>query len=183
MSFNAFYNGIFTVYRVFGLLPSKIHFQSTKVDPPTKNPKELRRNCLLFGEIIWLICVLFFELDILIYSSMLYYRKFTNSRRFNAFTVFRLMMVFTIRLCIVVITVESYRHRSVHVKIFQNLHELDRIFVQKLKLQIDHRRLERSIVVDFLKWITLYTVILAIFLSVHLIADAVTMEDVIRVLL
>lgn len=90
----------------------------------------------------------------------------------NSFNGFRLLMIFVIRLCIIVMTIESYCCRHFHVKIQRNLHEIDCIFAQKLKLQINYRQLKRTVLVAFAKWMSVYVIVASIFIANNLMVNA-----------
>lgn len=182
MSFENSCSGVFTVYRIFGLVPSKFHFQSSTAELSRTFSNKKRQICRLFAEKLWFSCLLLFEFYNLIHSSILNYKKFFNIYSISSFNVFRLLMIITIRVCIILITIESYRHRKVQVKILDNLREIDRVFERKLKLHINYHRLKRSIFVALLKWIPIYFVAVSIFISANLFEET-KIEDVICVAL
>lgn len=138
------------VYRVFGLVPFKFRFQS--ISRAWQSPPLYTKRKLYFSlaEMFWFICLLCLELYILIHGAILWHKMYKNDQHF--FNLFRLLMAILIRICIIVITIETYRYRN--VQIIAKLHEFDRIFAQKSQSPINYHRLKRSISVDFFKWMT-----------------------------
>lgn len=67
------------------------------------------------------------------------------------------------------------------MRILNHLHEIDRIFAQKLHLQINYHRLRRLIVVTFLTWISIC--ILGVSISVSVLIPFATVEEKLRIVL
>lgn len=153
MSFEGSYNAVFMVYRIFGLVPFEFHFETTTSEVASN---KRRKMCLLFVENLWFISMLLFELCSLIHVSITRYQFLVECKCIHVFIGFRLILALIFRFCVVVITVESYCHRNVQVEIIAKLLEIDQIFAQKLRLQINYHRLKRSITVVFSKWISIY---------------------------
>lgn len=173
MSFVDSYKSVFTVYRIFGLVPFNFHLHLLSTNPQSPSSNENRK----FG--FWFICLFSIELFILVYSSILWHRSYTNDN--DSFNIFRWSMVVAIRICIIVITFESYRHQRTQLKILNQLHEIDRIFSEKLNLQINYHRLKRSIFVDFSKWISVCVIdVLILFAAVCF--EETTIEDYVRLM-
>lgn len=175
MSFDDSYRGIFMVYRVFGLVPFEFHFQSITSES-TSN--KMRKNCFPFMENLWFICLLLYELYILVHSSYLWYDSYASDGKINTFNGFRTAMAFIFRLCIVIITIESHCNRNVQVKILHNLCKIDRIFDQKLELKIDYRRLKRMGFVAFLKWFPIHALATSIFIVNSSTKNKITIQDI-----
>lgn len=133
--------------------------------------------CLLLAERLWFICLLLFEFFNLGYRSMIWYRKSGNAS--DSFNIYRWSLAISVRICIILITLESYRHRAVQAEIIKQLHKIDQIFAQKLSFQINYHRLKRSIFVAFFKWIAICTVVLLILIAAVLFEKA-KVKDFIR---
>lgn len=185
MSFEDSYSAVFMVYRVFGLVPYKFHFQSINAgSADASSTKNRHIRCLFCAERFWFICSFLFEIYNLIHNSILCYKNFTHMNKINTFNVYRLLVIIIIRPSIIVITIESYCHQNIQVKILSNLHAIDRIFAQQLKLQINHHRLKRSIFVAFLKWISISVLVISILIATSFIDyEYRTIEDEILLVL
>lgn len=166
MPFEDSFTAVFNIYSIFGLVPFQFHFRSISTKSHRKH-----RFCFLFVEKLWFTCLILFELFNSFHSLIFYYRDCLKCNCMNSFNGFRLIMIFVIRLCVIVITVESYCRRITHVKIQQNLHEIDRMFTHKLKMQINYHRLKRSVVAASLKWMFVFVVVVSIFIANNLIAN------------
>lgn len=167
MPFAHSYRAIFNIYSLFGLVPFQFHFRSISA-------KSHRNHsfCLLFVEKLWFICLILLELFNSVHSAIFYYCSSLKCESMSTFLAFRMIMIFVIRLCVVVITVESYFRRHCHVQIHRNLHEIDRIFTHKLNWQIDHHRLKRTVVAAVLKWMLVFVVVATIFITNNLNANS-----------
>lgn len=160
------------VYRIFGLIPFPFHYQSISTSAYKK-----WKPYFEFAEKLWLVCLILFEFYSLVFNSNLVYQHFSHSNGMNSYYIFRKFIVFTIHASVVVITLESYRHRNVQVEIIRQLQEIDLIFAQKLKLQIDYQRLKRSIFVAFLKWTSVYTIMILILSTIYILENVSTGKD------
>lgn len=105
MSFEGSYNGVFVVYRAFGLVPFKFHFRSITMEPV---PYVGQKICLLLIENLWFICMLSFELYNLISVLITRYQFLVKCECLNAFVGFRFLMTLIFRGCVIVITLDSY---------------------------------------------------------------------------
>lgn len=85
-------------------------------------------------------------------------------------------MLITIRLYTIIITLELYYHRNDQVQIISQLHEIDQIFAQKLHLKINYHRLRRTVIVAFLKWMSVCAVLLSILIAACVIEDVAKVE-------
>lgn len=157
------YSVLFMLYRIFGIIPFNFHFQS--FSPASHIPlyfNKKRKLLLLSIEKFWTICLLLFELYNLIHSSILWYTTYLTSNNINTFNIFRTMTAVSFRICVITMTIELHCKRHVQVEIFRMFHEIDRIFAQKLQLQINYHRLRRCVVVACLKWLSICILIMSI---------------------
>lgn len=166
MPFEDSYRVLFNIYSIFGLVPFQFHFRSISTILHRK-----QQFCFLFVEKLWFICLVLFEVFNSVHSLVFYYRDCLKCNCMNSFNGFRLIMIFVIRLCVIVITVESYCRRHIHVRIQQNLREIDRIFTHKLRMQINYHRLRRVVVAAVLKWMFVYVIVVSIFIANNLIEN------------
>lgn len=180
MSFDASYNVVFMVYRILGLVPFKFHFHSITAGPLRSG---WRKVCWSFAENLWFACLLLYELYNLKLSSIWWYNAYACPSKVDTFNAFRTVMAVIFRLCIVITTVETYCTRHLHTNILSNLHEIDRQFAQKLKLQINYQRLQRTIFIAFLKWIPIYILAASIFIVNHSMKTQITIKYIATLML
>lgn len=155
------------VYRVFGLVPYHFHVQSVATAWQSPLSFAKREKYFLSVKRTWFIGLLLFELYNLVHSSVLWHRLYKSAD--YSFNIFRFWNAITIRICIIIITVESYRHRHIQVEIIKNLHEIDRIFAQTLKLQINYHRLRAAVFVAFAKWMGISAIVVSTLFAASLI--------------
>lgn len=157
MSFEDSHRTVFMVYRVLGLVPSQFHLESLT----ESNSKKWWRNVRLNGEHLWFVCILILELYMLIHTCILCYNH-SIKISFDVYRTLHFSIVFTIRMLVIVITIESYCKRNSQAKILQNFREIDRKFTEKLNFEMNYDRLRHEIAISFSITIVIYIAAMAL---------------------
>lgn len=169
MSFEKTYRIVFLFCEIFGMIPYRYENLNKNVID-TKKTNEIF-ILLKYG---WLFGLLAFEFYILIYSIIVCY-EYVLVTKVTLYTGLDVFILTTFRILLIIITLESFIKRNAQIKILNNLCELDDIFMRRLNVNINYKKLGRLVRFVFLKWFSIYilTEILLIWLTLYEEANSI----------
>lgn len=160
MNFKETYSLVFYIYRILGMVPYRLIVEESHVVIST--PK---------FEYLWLFVLFALETYILVYGTILCY-EYVLVTKVTLYTGLDLLIVTTFRALLVIITVESFLKRDAQVKALQNLLDIDKVFTEKLSVDVNYPKLGRLVKVLFIKWSLIYIVTEAFLIWLTLFEEA-----------
>lgn len=153
MLFEDTYSFVFIFYRILAMVPYRFTTEQRQVIV-----QRLKfTNCFRKLESIWLLVLFLIEIYILIDGIIVSYERVLVTY-VTLYTGLDLLIVTTFRLLLIIITMESFLKRRDQLKILQNLYSIDTVLGQELDIDVKYPKLNRLIIILFIKWSLIYVV-------------------------